>query len=90
MTQGYGLDRRGSRTASRTPGRVYRRGTPGRVAAPDDQIIPDEIAARVTPEGIRAIAEKTKRAGVWNGLTLAIFQVFASGKSPAELAAAPR
>jgi hypothetical protein len=37
------------------------------VAAPDDQIIPDEIAAKVTPEGIRAIAEKTKRPGFGTG-----------------------
>jgi len=90
VTQGYGLDRAlaAGQQVEHLDGYIAA-ALPAGVVAPDDQIIPDEIAAKVTSEGIRAIAEKTKKAGVWNGLTLAIFQVFASGKSPAELAAAP-
>jgi imidazolonepropionase-like amidohydrolase len=90
VTQGYGLDcaLAAGQQVEHLDGYIAA-ALPAGVAAPDDQIIPDEIAAKVTPEAIRAIAEKTKKAGVWNGMTLALFQLFASGKSPAELAAAP-
>ncbi|HEU5153531.1 MAG TPA: amidohydrolase family protein, partial [Gemmatimonadales bacterium] len=90
VTQGYGLDRAlaAGQQVEHLDGYIAAALPPG-VTAPDDQIIPDDISAKVTPEAIRAIAEKTRKAGVWNGMTLAIFQVFASGKSPTELAMAP-
>lgn len=90
VTAGYGLDRAlaAGQQVEHLDGYIAAALPPG-VTAPDDQIIPDDISAKVTPESIRAIAENTKQAGVWNGMTLAIFQVFAGGKSPTELAMAP-
>ncbi len=90
VTQGYGLDRAlaAGQQVEHLDGYIAA-ALPGDGPKPDDQIIEDEIAAKVTPEGIRAVAEMTRQAGVWNGMTLALFQVLAGGASPAELAASP-
>lgn len=62
---------------------------PPDVTAPDDQIIPDDISAKVTEERIQAVAEATRQAGVWNGMTLALFQVITNGTPAESLAVRP-
>ena len=90
VTQGYGLERalRAGQQVEHLDGYIAAALPPG-VSAPDDQIVPDDISAQATPERIKAVAEETKRAGVWNGMTLALFQVVAGGATAAELAARP-
>jgi len=62
---------------------------PPDMPAPHGQIIADDIVARVEWPRVRKQAEETRRAGVWNGMTLALFQVLAGGQTAAEHAARP-
>jgi imidazolonepropionase-like amidohydrolase len=59
-------------------------------SAPDGQMIVDEqVLSQVDESKIKAIADATRRAGVWNGLTLALFRTVASPTPPESLAARP-
>lgn len=62
---------------------------PADVSTPNGQIVADEVVARVEWARVRQVAEETRRAGVWNGMTLALFRILAGGTSAEELAARP-
>jgi hypothetical protein len=90
VTQGYGLKRalQAGQQVEHLDGYIAE-ALPPNVPKPDDQIIPDDVAALVTADGIRSVAERTKAAGVWNGMTLALFQIVAGGETAAQLATRP-
>ena len=58
--------------------------------APGDQMIWDPaVLARVDTAKIAPLARETARLGIWNGPTLALFEVLASEETPDALAARP-
>ncbi len=90
VTPRYGLDRamRAGQQIEHLDGYIAA-ALPPDVPTPHGQIIADDVVARVEWPRVRRVAEETKRAGVWNGMTLALFRVLAGGMTAAEHAARP-
>ncbi len=90
VSPSYGLDRalRARQQVEHLDGYIAA-SLPPDVPTPQGQIVGDDIVARVEWARVRKVAEETRRAGVWNGMTLALFQVLAGGVSAAEHAARP-
>jgi imidazolonepropionase-like amidohydrolase len=90
VTPSYGLERafRAGQQVEHLDGYIAAVVPPGTSDA-GGQIVPDEVAAKADPARIRAIALETRRVGVWNGMTLALFQVIAGSMPAADHAARP-
>jgi len=90
VTASYGLERafRAGQQVEHLDGYIAA-ALPADVPAPQSQIITDDVVARVDWGRVRKVAEETRRAGVWNGMTLALFRVLAGGISPPDHAARP-
>jgi imidazolonepropionase-like amidohydrolase len=90
VTPSYGLERalRAGQQVEHLDGYIAAVVPPGTSDA-GGQIVSDEVAAKADPARIRAMADETRRARVWNGMTLALFQVIAGPMSAAEHAVRP-
>ncbi len=90
VSPSYGLDRamRARQQIEHLDGYIAA-ALPPDLPSPHGQIIADEIVAQVEWARVRQVAEETRRAGVWNGMTLALFRILAGGASAAELAERP-
>jgi imidazolonepropionase-like amidohydrolase len=90
VTPSYGLERamRFGQQVEHLDGYIAA-ALPDGVPRPHGQIIDDDVAGKVDWTKVRRLAEETKRLGIWNGLTLALFQVIAGGEPASEHAARP-
>jgi imidazolonepropionase-like amidohydrolase len=90
VSPSYGLDRamRAGQQIEHLDGYIAA-ALPPDVPTPHGQIIADDVVARVDWSQARRLAEETKRAGVWNGMTMALFRVLAGSMTAAEHAARP-
>lgn len=88
VTPSYGLERafKAGQQVEHLDGYIAAVVPPGTSNA-GDQIVSDDVAAKAVPARIRAVANETRRAGIWNGMTLALFQVIAGRMTAPEHAA---
>lgn len=90
VTAGYGLERamRAGQQVEHLDGYLAA-ALPDGMPKPNGQVIEDDVAARVEWARVRRLAEETRRLNVWNGMTLALFEVIAGGEPAAAHAARP-
>lgn len=90
VSPSYGLERamRAGQQVEHLDGYIAAALPPG-VTKPHGQIVPDDVSAQVDFSRVRRLAEDTRRQGVWNGMTLALFRVIAGGEPASWHAARP-